>query len=177
MTSALAILLWLVSAADAAKVSLHRDGGVYHVQGEFQVAAPPAAAWAVVTDYGGIGRFASSIRKSRVVGREPGGALIVEQVGTGSFLFMSRRLAIALRVRELPFEKVYFEQIGREPFAFYEGSWTLTATRAGCRVVYELAVEPGEQAGPGFVAARAIPRNVSRQLDEVRAEIERRAGP
>lgn len=174
LNGVLAMVLWAVPARGA-EVALHRDAAVYHLTGSFEAAAPPALAWSVLTDYNGLPLFVSSVRESRVLRREPGAALI-EQEAVGSILFFSRRVKLTLLVRETPPDRISFEQAGAGPFALYEGSWTLETSAAGCLVTYELAVDPGTFGGPAFLAKRALIKNVNRQLDEVRAEMERRSG-
>jgi ribosome-associated toxin RatA of RatAB toxin-antitoxin module len=173
-------LLLLLAAAAAAggdpgpRVSFHREGGAYHVSGSFATAATTETAWEVVTDYDRIHDFVSTIKRSRVVARSPEGVLLVEQEGKASYLFLSKTIKLTLAVREYRPERVDFEQVGGKPFPFYEGAWTIEPSPEGSIVRYDLVVEPGRAAGPGFVASRALPRNIERQLAEVRAEIERR---
>ncbi|MBI3553392.1 MAG: SRPBCC family protein [Elusimicrobia bacterium] len=159
--------------AEPAEVSLRSEGGVYHLDGRFAVNASSALTWEVLTDYDGIGGFVSSILGSRVLRREPGGA-VIEQVGSGRFLFFSRRVRLTLAVREEPMARVDFRELSRLQFRQYRGSWRIDASGSGCIVHYELAAEPDPSLGPRFIAKRVLKGNAQRLLDEVRAEIERR---
>lgn len=170
---ALVLILWAVPARGA-DVSLHRDAAVYHLIGGFETRASSSVAWSVLTDYDGVGRFVSSVPESRVIRRDSDSVLI-EQEASGSLLFFSRRVRLRLLVHEAPPSLISFEQTGSSPFLLYEGSWTITPEAAGCRVDYELAIDPGDFAGPAFIARTALMKNVSRQLDQVRDETERRA--
>jgi ribosome-associated toxin RatA of RatAB toxin-antitoxin module len=174
LSCALAAAALAAGDGSAPSVSFHREGGAFHVAGAFATAAPVETAWAVVSDYDKIQDFVSTMKRSRVVARSPEGVLIVEQEGKASYLFLSKTIKLTLAVREYRPERIDFEQVGGKPFPFYEGSWTIEPSPEGAIVRYDLVVEPGRAAGPGFVASRALPRNIERQLAEVRAEIERR---
>ena len=162
------------SAAAVPRASLESRDGAYLVAGSFRTEAPADKVWAVLTDYEGIGGFVSSISASRVLRRGPGEALI-EQEGTGRFLFASRRVKLALEVREEPPSRLSFRLGASAEFARYEGSWRITDGR-DCRLVeYELLAEPVPGLGPAFAARRVLRKNVSALLGEVRAEMERRS--
>lgn len=157
------------------ELSFRRDraSGAYRVTGRFRAAASPKAAWAVITDYGGIASFVPSIRSSRVLSREPHGALI-EQVLVGRYLFFSRSLKLTLKVAELPPDRVEFRQVGSSPFDEYAGSWTISGSTADCAVAYRLTVKPNPGSIPDFVVRSALRKDARQLLKQVRAEIERR---
>jgi hypothetical protein len=174
---AAALLAWAAppAAARGAAVSIREDDGTgrYDVSGAFTVAATTDEAWRVLTDYDGIAAFVSSIRKSRVVRRDPE-ALLVEQEGTGRFLFVSRGFKVTLLVTERP-GRIDFRDVEGRQFRAYEGSWTIETGDGGCKVAYALTAQPDPSMGPRFAAKRALRRSAERLLDEVRLEIERRA--
>jgi len=157
------------------KVSLDVRGaaGAYHVEGAFSVAAPADVAWGVVTDYNGISRFVSSVVESRVLSRRPG-VTVLEQVGSGRFFFVSRKVALTLAVTETPRTRVDFREL-EGGFAQYEGSWQILPSQDGCLVGYELTAKPGPGLAPRFAARAALRRGAEELLDEVRREILRRA--
>lgn len=163
------------AAGSDAKVSLDVRGasGAYHVEGAFSVEAPAEVAWGVVTDYDGISRFVSSVVHSRVLSRRPG-VTVLEQVGNGRFLFVSRKVALKLAVTETPRTRVEFREI-EGSFAQYEGSWQILPSQDGCLVGYELTARPGPGLAPRFVARAALRRGAEELLDQVRREILRRA--
>lgn len=169
-------LLLLASAAFASEIRVALDEGekgAYHLKGEFAVKAGTAAIWEVLTDYDGIGSFVSSVESSRVLRRRPGAA-VIEQEGSGRFLFFSRRVKLTLSVQETAPEKIDFKDIDGSQFERYEGSWRVLPSSSSFTVVYELTAQPDHALGPRFAAKKALRKQVRRQLEEVRAEIERR---
>jgi hypothetical protein len=159
------------------KVSLEqgREPGAYRLAGEFAVEAGTAVIWGVLTDYDGIGSFVSSIKSSRVLRREPEAA-VIEQEGDGRFLFFSRRVKLTLAVRENNPAGIDFRDLDGSQFKQYEGSWRISLSTGGCVVAYELTALPDPSLWPRFAARKTLRKNVQRQLEEVRVEIERRAG-
>ena len=176
-TSALALVALLAapSPAGATKVSLASTGhdGAYHVTGEFSVTAPASAVWEVVTDYDGLASFVSAIKSSRVLQRGAGRATI-EQVGSGSFLFISRSVRLTLAVQEDPPLRLSFHEVNGSQFKRYEGAWRIEPSSGGCLVAYDLTAEPVPELGPRFAAKSVLRKNAKRLLEEVRMEIERR---
>lgn len=162
-----------VRAQVAVAVSAGAEGE-YRLTGRFGVDARPELAWSVLTDYEGLSGFVSSIRASRVLSRDGEGALI-EQEGTGRFLFISRRVRLRLAVRERAPSSLSFEDIDGGQFRVYRGSWTITPEGEGCVVDYELVARPEPSLAPDFAAARALRKSVQRLLGEVREEMGRRA--
>lgn len=168
-------LLAAARPASGAAVSLEAEGeGAFRLRGSFPAAASAATAWEVLTDYEGLPRFVSSMRVSRLVGGEPGSP-VVEQRGSGRFLFMSRDVLLRLAVREEAPARIAFRDVDGGQFSLYEGSWSIAGAGPGCVVSYDLAAAPRPALGPAFVARRALKAGVERLLEEVRAEMERRA--
>lgn len=168
-------LMLLCAPALGATVSLATGpaAGMYSVTGEFEAAAPPETAWEVLTDYDGIAKFVSSVKRSRVLRRD-GGETLIEQEGVGRFFFFSRSVKLTLRVREVPPGRVEFQQADGGPFKTYEGAWEIRASSAGCSVAYRLLAQPGPTLGPRFAVKGGLRADARRRLDEVRREIERR---
>jgi hypothetical protein len=159
-----------------ARVSVERrDDGLYAIDGRFDVAASTAAAWAVVTDYKGIVSFVSSMKASRVLGSRPDGTLIVEQIAVGRMFLVSKQLHVILAVRR-DGDRLTFDDFGRADFWIYSGSWSVRPRPDGCEVRYRLLAQP-DFAAPGFLLGGAMRRGARDLLDQVRAEIERRAAP
>lgn len=145
----------------------------YTVVGVFQVAASSAAVWSVLTDYDHIDRFVSSMRESRVVETRPDGTYVVEQQAVGSVLFFSRKVRVRLAVRRSDAE-LNFADLGHADFRCYAGSWTTRPLGSGTEVTYRLEAEPDFLA-PSVLMRRGLARGAKDLLDQVRAEIVRRA--
>lgn len=146
----------------------------YTVRGAFVVAAPPALAWQVLTDYDGLARFVEDLRASRVRERSADG-LFLEQEAVGKFLLFRRRARVLLRVRETAGARIEFEDVLGVDFERYRGAWTLSPEPSGTQVRYELEARP-RKAAPGPVARRALRGGARDLLDQVRREILRRGG-
>ena len=171
----IAMLAWpMMTTAQEVHVTLRETApGTYFLNGEFVVQASSSTAWNVITDYDNIGKFVSSIRFSRVLKREPDSA-VIEQEGSGRFLFFSRRVKLTLAVKESPPDHVGFRDIKKSQFNRYEGSWTITSSTSGCSVKYELVAAPNTSLVLKFATKSVLRKNVRQLLNEVRAEIERR---
>lgn len=161
-------------AAEPMSVTVTPDEGSYRVGGTFTVGAAAQQAWDVLTDYEGMPDFVSDITASRVLRRGPEGPTI-EQSGSGRFLFVSRSVTLTMAViEERPF-LIMFRDVDGRKFRRYEGTWRIEPAEGGSVVTYELLAEPHPSLGPRFAARRVLMANAKRLLQEVRAEIERRA--
>lgn len=118
------------------------DGrGAYTVKGSFTVAAPPALAWSVLSDYDQLGDHIPTMRSS-VVKRSGAGTALVAQESTVYVLSFPKRLRVLLQVTEEPERRIVFEDVGREDFESYRGVWQLERTPGGTRVDYEASARP-----------------------------------
>lgn len=170
-----AALLLSAAAAQAPTLELSREGHVFRVQAGFEASALPATAWAVLTDYDGMTRFVTSLKKSRVAGREDG-AVLLEQEGVVRVAMFWRRIPVRLKVFETPPERIDFVSIDDSTFENYEGSWTVAASSAGCLVSYQLFAEMKPSLVPRSLARRILEKSITAQLGQVQAEMERRSG-
>ncbi|NNN04591.1 MAG: hypothetical protein HKL90_01685 [Elusimicrobia bacterium] len=148
-----------------------RPGGVFEVSARLAVPASTSAAWSVITDYANIPSFVSSMKSSRVVGRD-GGALIVQQTAVGRMFFISTEMRVMLAVRRAG-DRLTFDDLDHEDFEVYSGSWRVVAGRGGCEVRYRLLARPDVPA-PRFLLGGAMKRGARHLLEQVRDEIMRR---
>lgn len=177
MKTALAALLFAASPASAAprpEVALTREGGVFRLQASFTVDAPPAVVWGVLTDYGRMTEFLSSLKRSRVVEKRPDGA-VIEQEGSARLLVFSRAIKLTLQVAELPPGRIEFKDISDGEFDEYDGAWTVQPSSGGTAVSYQLFAEMKASLVPRAVARRVLEKSVRRQLDELAAEMLKRS--
>jgi len=167
-------LLALPAHADDADVRLRRDpDGAYEVQGQFVVLASTGAVWSVLSDYEGIPTFVSSMRSSRVTGSRNDGVTLVEQVAVGGVFFVSKSARVTLEVRRKP-ERMDFSDVALADFRAYDGSWETQEAAGGSLVSYHLRAAPRFPA-PGFLMRGIMRRGARDLLEQVRAEILRRA--
>lgn len=67
---ALVLVGGVAGAANIERLELVRDGGTYRLDATFVLAAQPATAWRVLTDYEGLPALNPSIKEIRVLGRD-----------------------------------------------------------------------------------------------------------
>jgi hypothetical protein len=146
---------------------------LYYIHGTFKTAADPAQVWKVLSDYEGLQGVVTSLRSSKVLGKDADG-LLVEQVLDGQFLFFHKGVRLLLRVREQAPTRIDFSQVGSGPFRHYEGSWSIESQGGVCRVDYTLAVSRGDMA-PRFLERKLFRDNSRGLLRELSAEVGRRA--
>ncbi len=159
----------------AAPLSVEADlnDGIYAVKGRFEVPVSKETAQEVLTDYEGMTRFVPSMRKSTVRVRRPD-FLYVEQEAVETAVFIPRSMRVLLVVRE-DGDRITFRDISQRDFLLYEGAWTVEALPGGCRVTYSLRANPKGPA-PGFIAVPTFKSAGARMLNQLRAEMVRRAG-
>jgi hypothetical protein len=143
------------------------------VEARVQVWAMPAAAWAVLTDYEGIPRIVSSMRTSRVTGRD-GNLVTVEQSAVGRVLLVRRRVETMLEVREEPPARIAFEDVLHRDFETYRGTWEIVERGPRVEIVYRVLARPAFSV-PGPIARGAFRRTVRDLVADVAIEIERQA--
>ncbi|MBV8201591.1 MAG: SRPBCC family protein [Acidobacteria bacterium] len=141
------------------------------LEGRFTTPASRATAWGVLTDYDHIQTFVDSMLASRVKARGDG-LLLVEQRSVARVLWFHRTFDVVLKVREEPGRLIAFDDVSKASFERYEGSWSLQDTAAGTEVIYRLTAKGGFI---GFMARGPAQKMVKALLEQVRAEIGRRA--
>lgn len=160
--------------ASEAEVRLRRlPSAAYEVAGAFTVAASTTAVWGVLADYENIPSFVSSMKLSRVREARLDGVLLVEQQASGGMFFLAREVTLLLEVRREA-QSLAFEDVGRESFWRYEGTWRTEKALDRVTVTYHLIVQP-DFVAPSFVMSRAMRRGTRELLNQVRAEIVRRS--
>ena len=113
--------------------------GLDEIQGQFYAAADPAVAWQVLTDYGNIPQFVSSMKVSRIEWRHKNNVLLTQEA-EGGFLFITKRIHVLLKVHETPDQTIVFEDVDNRDFSVYRGSWSIEpCPQGGVSVVYQLA--------------------------------------
>lgn len=146
----------------------------FEVEGAFTVKASSAAVWDVLTDYDRIGGFVKSMKSSRVVASRVDGVTVVEQEAVGGVLIFSRSVKVLLEIRREP-GRLTFEDVGREDFWGYSGSWSVTEKDGEAEVVYRLNAMP-DFFVPSFMMSSGMKKGAGELLAQVRAEIVRRGG-
>jgi ribosome-associated toxin RatA of RatAB toxin-antitoxin module len=131
-----------------------------------------SAALAVLTDYEQIPRFLPDVRRSTVIERSAGQA-VVEQEANPRFLMFSRRVHLVLEVDEEPSTIRFRDRCGKS-FSQYEGSWQVREERGGASIAYRLDARPSF-AVPEFVLKRLLKRDATQMIERLRGEIAARS--
>jgi hypothetical protein len=173
LAAPLGALMLAAAGSPGATVQVTARGGAYEVEAATESHASPETAWLVLTDFGHIADFVSSIRESHVTRRLPDG-VVVEQKATASLLLFSRQMSVTLEVHEVPARSMRFADVLHADFRRYEGTWTLEPDGDGTRIEYRLSARPRD-AVPAFVGVPAMEKKVSGMLDELAGEMDRRS--
>lgn len=155
--------------APSAVVSERRLGSVYTLDGSFTVAAPPATAWNVLTDYDRLPRIIRSVRRSHLAERREGEA-IVEQDLEAKVWFISKSVHLRLLVQETPMTEIVFRDVSRRDFLAYRGSWRIATHGQETKVDYHLEARPREDV-PAFILEDTLQTSTAGLLNQLREEM------
>ncbi len=170
----LALTGTMEGAGPAPSVTVREERGVYAVSARFHVAAPPAVALTVLTDYDNIPRFLPDVTSSTVLERSDSRA-VVEQEAVSRMMMFSKKVHLMLEIVEEAGGIRFRDRCGRS-FDTYEGAWRVTASGAGSLIIYELTAKPAFDV-PEFILKRLLKRDSTRTIERLTAEIAARAAP
>ena len=173
-TSILLLLVLFTALPGAAQtaapggVIVQEQRGLYRVSARFVVPASPDAVLKVLTDYENIPRFMPDVKRSVVLERGPGRA-VVEQEAQARVMLFSKTIHLRLDIREQAHGLTFVDTSG-ESFASYAGGWAVSGGPAETIVVYELEARPAFDV-PKFVLVRALRNDSTRMIARLRAEM------
>jgi hypothetical protein len=154
-------------------VTVREEGGVYSVRARFDVPQPIEIVKAVLTDYEAIPRFLPQIKRSTVLSRTPGHAM-VEQEADSQFMMFSKRIHLVLDITESP-ETIAFRDRANISFEErYHGLWCLHELETGTQVDYDLVADPSFDV-PSFVLKRLLKRDSTQTIENLEREMAARA--
>ena len=162
----------MAEAGPAPVVTVREANGVYSVSARFLVAAPPATALAVLTDYENIPRFLPDVTSSVVRHRTERGA-VVEQEAVSRMMMFSKKVHLVLDITEAP-DAIRFRDRCGNSFETYVGGWRVTPNGRGSEIVYELTAKPSFDV-PQFILKRLLRRDSIRTIERLSAEIASRS--
>jgi len=136
--------------------------------------ATPQRVWQVLTDYDRLAEFVPNLISSMVLSRHDH-EVVVEQYGSGGFLFVRQEIHMVLRVTEQPFSTIDVSRISGN-MRRYTARWSLAPAREkhcdGTRIRYRASMQPDFFVPP--IAGPAVAQaDVNQMLKAVLAEIER----
>jgi ribosome-associated toxin RatA of RatAB toxin-antitoxin module len=166
--AALSCLCSIGAAAQPIDVRIEMRGEQVVVDVQATVAAKPADAWSVLTDYDHMARFVSALKSSAIVGRN-GNSLEVEQRGEAKVGFMSFSF-YSLRAVQLTPEKEIHSKLIRGDFKSYEFTTRILDSGTGTLIVHHGEYVPTSWVPPGL-GPSLIKAQTSKQYAELVAEI------
>jgi carbon monoxide dehydrogenase subunit G len=139
------------------------DGGkAYRIAASGTVAARPAVAWRILTDYDHLAEVVPDLKSARVLARD-GDKVMVEQVGA---------VRLVVLVHEQPPDKIDVSLIEGD-MKVYRCSWELVALdNGGTRVLYRAAIEPAFYV-PEMIGTNLVRKDIARMLTAVLSRMER----
>jgi hypothetical protein len=167
---------WLVSAPLPALEVLRLDaassGGIYTIDAELVIDAPPAAVHAVITDYEHLTYLSPRIEESRVLEKESNATLVFTRV-VGCFAFFCRTIDRVERVVEFGPDHVEATTLpDQSDVGFGKVVWVLHASgEDATRVEYYTALEPTFWVPP-LVGRIALRRSMEAEAMRMFANIE-----
>ena len=162
----------------------------FRVAGTLTTPAPPATAWAALTDYRAAPSIFASVAACTELGPCPTtpGAVRIEQAVGWSFLVFGGAFKMTLAVADAPAppdappgtRALAFTLVDSRYLSSFRGLWTVAPAPqgGGCAVTHELAVTPRApppRAIHGLVQS-LFARQVAALLADLEAELERRTG-
>jgi ribosome-associated toxin RatA of RatAB toxin-antitoxin module len=167
-----ALVLPAAAQTPVPAASVREAHGVYTVTAEFSVAESAEIVRAVLTDYERIPKFLPSVEKSVIVTREPGHAVVEQQVA-GRMMMFSKRIHLRLDIHEDE-TSIRFTDLCKRHFSAYDGEWRIEGQGLRTIVRYQLAANPSF-AVPGFVLSRALKHDAEQLIGALRTEMTARA--
>ncbi len=144
--AALLLGLWFSGAGAAEFLELEftrEGGGRYRLVSEIRIDAPADGVYDVLADYPGLPRLSSIFEEGRVLEPIEDGRGLVYLKVKGCVLFFCREVEM---VEELlvdpPREMIVIIDPDRSDLDFGRAVWTVIPDGDGCRVLYELEMEP-----------------------------------
>lgn len=147
----------------------------YDVRVDGFVRATPQQIWKVLTDYDAMHIFVPDLTSSKVISRN-GNEVIVAQEGKASFLFISKKIHLVLRVTEQPFSRIDIALVSGN-MKQYASHWDLLPiTRegvfAGTRISYFGKLEPDFFA-PSLFGSSMVETSVKKMVEAMIVEIDK----
>lgn len=165
-----------LAARPALDVSVERvntdSGEVYSVSARAEVAASPAEAWRVLTDYDSMAEFVPDLKRARVLSRS-GDRAVIEQFGSAHFLFFRRDIHLVVQAHEQPMTQIDISLVEGD-MKVYRCSWRLepVAETGGTRIVYHGTLAPKFYV-PGMLGSNLIRSDIEKMMAAVLARIDR----
>lgn len=149
-----------VAAADFYTLTVSHDGDLYAMSADAHLAAPPAAVYAVLTDYEHLTRISSAVLKSHVVQHLDNGEVLVYTDSRVCALFFCRHIVELQRyTRPGPQDLVAEVVPERSDLKMGRTTWHLEAENDGTHLHWEMTAVPGFWVPP-FIGSALVERGL-----------------
>ena len=150
-------------AADVYSLTVTRDGDAYHMSADAHLAAPPAAVYAVLTDYEHLTRISSAVQKSRVLDRLEDGAVLVYTDTRACVLFFCKHIIETHRYTRPGPEDIVSEVVPEQSnLKSGKSLWHVEPERDGTRLHWEMTAVPDFWVPP-FIGPAMVRHGLSSQ--------------
>jgi len=163
-------------SADVKVVELSYEDNRYVLKLEAHIVAPPAAVFAVITDYPSLPRLHRRVRESRVVSRTEARSNEVFTLLKGciAFVFCKSVRRVERIVENPPVELIATIVPEQSDFLFGRVRWLLTAEKGGTLLTYENETEP-KFSVPGMLGEALMARSLGRTARQMIERVEEQA--
>jgi len=149
-----------VQAADFYSLTVSRDGDTYSMSADAHLAAPPAAVYAVLTDYEHLTRISSAVLKSRVVQRLDAGATLVYTDSRACVLFFCKHIIELQKYTKLGDQDIVAEVMPEQSnLKAGHAAWHLEAEGEGTRLHWQMDAVPDFWVPP-FIGPALVQRGM-----------------
>ena len=147
-------------AADFYSLAVSRDGDEYRMSADAHLAAPPAAVYAVLTDYEHLTRISNAVQKSHVVQRLDDGDVLVYTDSRVCALFFCRHIIETQRYSK-PDPQDIVAEVMPEQSNLKSGKavWHVEAESDGTRLHWEMSAVPAFWVPP-FIGSALVERGL-----------------
>jgi uncharacterized membrane protein len=145
--------------------------GISRAEQSIEIAAPPDACFAALTDYESFPEWQEAVLATEIDERYPDGLGKVVEVHVDAKL---RRVRYRLRYHYDRPRRIWWEFLDGDGIEEIEGEYVFEPRGAGTLATYRLGIDPGVPV-PGFIARRLNEGVMKRSVEDLKREAERRA--
>jgi carbon monoxide dehydrogenase subunit G len=167
---------WLIAgpclSQEPLTIEVGRDGDFITVAASVDLKADVQIAWEVLSNYDDLARFIPDIRSSRVIKRDAGGPLVVEQKGEFGVLFFRHAVEVTMEVSEERPRRIVARAISGS-MKDMETRYDLLPSEKGVKLGYYGRFVP-DFFIPPLIGLAIVRRTLERRFRAMAEEIERR---
>jgi hypothetical protein len=146
--------------------------GLSHAEQSIEIAASPEACFAAITDYETFPEWQEAVLATEVDERYPDGLGKVVEVHVDAKL---RHVRYRLRYHYDRPRRIWWDFLDGDGIEQIEGEYRFEPRGARTLATYRLGIDPGVPV-PGFIARRLNEGVMKRSVEDLKREVERRAG-